>query len=69
MQVWSRLEGDSHILGLVHDAVLVLVPEDLAETTAAVIKETMEEPLPHFDCPLVSDVEIGTCWGPDIDVQ
>lgn len=68
VQVWSRLEGDSHILGLVHDAVLVLVPDDLAETTACMIKETMEHPLPHFDCPLVADVEIGTCWGPEIDV-
>lgn len=68
VQVWSRLEGDSHILGLVHDAVLVLVPEDLVETTASMIKETMEQPLPHFDCPLVADVEIGTCWGPEIEV-
>lgn len=68
VQVWSSLEGDSHILGLVHDAVLVLVPEELAETTACMIQETMERPLPHFDCPLVADVEIGTCWGPEIEV-
>lgn len=50
-------------VGLVHDALLFYVREDIADSVAHMVKKEMERPLPAFNCPIVADVTWGAYWG------
>jgi DNA polymerase-1 len=46
----------------VHDKLVLKVPEEEADATAALVKEVMEGAYP-FDAPLRVDVSMGCTWG------
>ena len=56
-----------HVLGSVHDAILIEVREDYADELSQYVKQTMEHPsiIEGLDIPIpiVADVEIAQCWG------
>ena len=56
-----------HVLGTVHDAILMEVKEDYAEELGRKAKEIMEKPTLlkdiELDVPLVADLEISWAWG------
>lgn len=56
-----------HVIGTVHDAILMEVKEDYAEELGRKAKEIMEKPTLlkdiELDVPLVADLEISWAWG------
>jgi DNA polymerase I-like protein with 3'-5' exonuclease and polymerase domains len=54
-------EGAGLIL-TVHDELVTVTPEDLAEETAAAIREAMEG-IKALNIPLLADVKIVNRWG------
>lgn len=66
----NQLDPDkASIVGTVHDSILFEVREDVAEETAFLVKEVMEDVdrvQGAFDCritvPIIADVEVGTHW-------
>jgi DNA polymerase I-like protein with 3'-5' exonuclease and polymerase domains len=65
-RLWDELPG-ARLAHLVHDEILLEVPEDLAEQAAAVLLEVMQDPLLEARylqgvLPLVADVRMGRSW-------
>ena len=54
---------DCSIFGLVHDSVLMYVPQDNATEIGETVKSVMETPIKGLNVPLVADVNISDCWG------
>lgn len=54
---------DCSIFGLVHDSVLMYVPQENATEIGETVKSVMETPIKGLDVPLVADVNISDCWG------
>lgn len=71
------LEGqDAHIIGEVHDAMLIECREDQAKHIGATVKYLMES-VPttlerifdvHLNVPIIADVTIGKGWGAGVDL-
>lgn len=58
----AMLPPEAHLVLTVHDELLVICPENMAEEVAEVLREAMEN-IPLLDLPLKADVEIGKTWG------
>ena len=54
---------DCSIFGLVHDSVLMYVPQENATEIGETVKSVMETPIKGLNVPLVADVNISDCWG------
>lgn len=56
------LPPEAKMILTVHDEIVTLCPEDMAEQVADIIREAMEG-VTFLDVPLVADVNIATRWG------
>ena len=65
--LWKHLKDAEHeakLCATIHDEVLMLVREEVAEKWAATLKEVMESAEARWlgDIPAVADVNIGKTW-------
>ena len=62
-----KLDGLAKIVNLVHDSIVIEVPEENLMEVAELTKKTMEETpeiyLDDLDVPFTADVEVGQSWG------
>jgi DNA polymerase-1 len=62
-----KVKGLAKIVNLVHDSIVMEVPEENIEKVAQIAKNTMEETpklyLDNLDIPFIADVEVGKSWG------
>ena len=57
-------EPDVNVVLTIHDELVTVAREDLAEEAAQAIRESMEGiKLPEIDIPLIADVKIVNRWG------
>ena len=61
IDIHGSLPGAARMILTVHDELLFEVPEALAESVAALVRDRMEHALP-LDVPLTVDVGIGSDW-------
>ena len=61
IDIQGRLPAAARMILTVHDELLFEVPEALADTVAALVRERMEQALP-LAVPLTVDVGIGRDW-------
>ena len=58
----AMLPDEAQLILTVHDELLTLCPEDMAEDVAEIIREAMEGINP-LSIPLVAEVNIAKTWG------
>jgi DNA polymerase-1 len=62
-----KLDGLARIVNLVHDSIVMEVPEENVEKVGRIAKKVMEETpglyLDNLDIPFTADVEVGKSWG------
>ena len=69
---------DAHLIGEVHDSILIECRSDQAKEVGTLVKRCMEETVPlvlkkvfsvTLDVPIVADVTIGPGWGQGVDLS
>lgn len=72
-----KYKGRAHLVGQVHDAIMVEADEDIGRSVALMVKKCMESvPIVlekyfnvKLDLPIVADVNMGSAWGKGEEVK